>query len=147
MSWNLREELPQLRTRTFMAADPIRAGPSRRRVPPRRAGHPDGGGPRMRTSSRRPTMASQTSSPSQVPAILAATDFSATAAVALEWAAELARQQGARLELIHAVTIPPSMPGYFPPNSLDFSEEPRQAAESRLAESAAALQGKGAGGA
>jgi len=88
-------------------------------------------------------MASQTSSPSQVPAILAATDFSATAAVALEWAAELARQQGARLELIHAVTIPPSMPGYFPPNSLDFSEELRQAAESRLAESAAALQGKG----
>ena len=93
-------------------------------------------------------MTSQTSSASPepaslVPVILAATDFSETAASSLEWAAELARQQGARLELIHAITIPPSMPGYLPPSSLDFSDELRKAAESRLAETAAALAGKG----
>jgi nucleotide-binding universal stress UspA family protein len=85
----------------------------------------------------------QTSSASQAPVVLAATDFSATAASALDWAVELARQQGARLELIHAITIPPSMPGYIPPASLDFSEELRQAAESRLADAAASLKGRG----
>ncbi len=93
-------------------------------------------------------MASQTPSASQLPAsqvpiILAATDFSATANSALDWAAELARQQGARLELVHAVTIPPALPGYLPPMSLDFSEELRKAAEARLAETVAALAGKG----
>ncbi|MFY9821733.1 MAG: universal stress protein [Thermoanaerobaculia bacterium] len=88
-------------------------------------------------------MTSRTSSASPMPVILAATDFSETANSALGWAAELARQQGARLELIHAVTIPPSMPGYIPPTSLDFSDELRKAAESRLAEAAAALAGKG----
>jgi len=85
----------------------------------------------------------QTSSTSQAPVILAATDFSETAASALDWAVELARQQGARLELVHAITIPPSMPGYIPPVSLDFSDELRQAAESRLADAAAALRGRG----
>jgi nucleotide-binding universal stress UspA family protein len=94
-------------------------------------------------------MESQTSSPSQAPPdsypeiILAATDFSETANSALDWAAELARQQRARLELVHAISIPPSMPGYIPPASLDFSEELRKAAESRLAEAAAALKDKG----
>jgi universal stress protein E len=84
-------------------------------------------------------MTSQTSSASLVPVILAATDFSETAGSSLDWAAELARQQGARLELIHAITIPPSMPGYLPPSSLDFSDELRKAAETRLAETAATL--------
>jgi nucleotide-binding universal stress UspA family protein len=81
-----------------------------------------------------------------MPIILAATDFSETATSALDWAVELARQQGARLELIHAVTIPPVMPGYIPPVNLDFSDfsdELRAAAESRLAEAAAALKDKG----
>ncbi|HEV7784108.1 MAG TPA: universal stress protein [Thermoanaerobaculia bacterium] len=84
-------------------------------------------------------MTSQTPSFSQVPVILAATDFSETASSALSWAAELARQQGARLELVHAITIPPSIPGYLPPTRLDFSEELRKAAEARLAEAQAGL--------
>jgi nucleotide-binding universal stress UspA family protein len=88
-------------------------------------------------------MTSQTPAIFSMPVILAATDFSATASSALDWAAELARQQGARLELVHAITIPPSMPGYLPPASLDFSEELRKAAEARLAETQATLAGKG----
>src|SRR5258706_11429355 len=91
-------------------------------------------------------MASQTPSASQVPAnqavILAATDFSETANSALDWAVELARQQGAHLELVHAITIPPALPGYLPPTSLDFSEELRKAAETRLTQTGGALPGK-----
>ena len=81
--------------------------------------------------------------PAGSPVILVATDFSDTAAAALDWAVELARQQGAGIELIHAVTIPPSIPGYIPSAEVDFQEEVRRAAESRLAESAAACSGKG----
>src|SRR3954452_5361038 len=80
---------------------------------------------------------------SQSPVILAATDFSATAAAALDWAVELARQQDARVELIHAVTIPPSIPGYIPSADTDFQEEVLRAAETRLAEAAAGLTGQG----
>ncbi len=79
------------------------------------------------------------------PLILAATDFSETAAAALDWAVELARQQGARIELIHAVTIPPSIPGYIPSADTDFQEEVIRAAEARLAEAAAGLAGRGIG--
>ena len=43
------------------------------------------------------------------PVIVAATDFSDTANAALDWAVELARQQRGRVELVHAVTVPPSM--------------------------------------
>jgi nucleotide-binding universal stress UspA family protein len=64
--------------------------------------------------------------------ILAATDFSETAAAAVEWAAELARQQGARLELVHAVTAPPALPGSAPTTGLDFTADVRRAAEDRL---------------
>ena len=75
--------------------------------------------------------------------VLAATDFSPTAEAAVDWAVELARQQGARVELVHAVTVPPSMPGYVPTAGLDFEAEVRRAAEARLAETAAALREKG----
>jgi len=85
----------------------------------------------------------QTSSAPQVPVILVATDFSETADSALDWAAELARQQGARLELVHAVAIPPTLPWYPPPTGVDFSEELRKAAESRLEEMRTMLAGKG----
>jgi nucleotide-binding universal stress UspA family protein len=78
-----------------------------------------------------------------VPVILAATDFSETAAAALEWALELARQQGARVELIHAVTLPPSIPGYTPYAGTDFLEDVFKAAETRLADAAAAVRGQG----
>lgn len=73
------------------------------------------------------------------PVILAATDFSETAEAALDWASELARLQGARLELIHAVTVPPSLPGFVPPAPV-FDEEVRAAAQSRLGEAAVRLR-------
>lgn len=81
------------------------------------------------------------------PVILVATDFSATATAALDWAVELARQQGARIELVHAVTIPPSIPGYIPSADLDFQGEVLRAAEVRLAEAVTELQAKGIGAA
>ncbi len=77
-------------------------------------------------------------------AVIAATDFSETAAAALDWAVELARQLGARVELVHAVTVPPSMPGYIPSMGLDFEADLRRGAQTRLAETAAALREKGA---
>ena len=77
------------------------------------------------------------------PVVLVATDFSETASAALDWAVELARQQGARVELVHAVTVPPSMPGYIPTAGLDFQADVQRAAEARLAETAAALGEKG----
>jgi nucleotide-binding universal stress UspA family protein len=85
-------------------------------------------------------MEPQTRTPS---VILAATDFSDTAAAALDWAVELARQQGAHVELVHAVTIPPSVPGYIPTAGLDFEADVRRGAEGRLAETAAGLREKG----
>jgi nucleotide-binding universal stress UspA family protein len=81
--------------------------------------------------------------PSPVPVILAATDFSETATAAVDWAVELARQQGARVELVHAVTVPPSLPGYSPTIGLDFQAEVERGAEARLKETAAALREKG----
>lgn len=80
--------------------------------------------------------------PSTRPVILAATDFSETAEAALEWASELARLQGARLELIHAVTVPPALPGFVPPGPV-FDEEVRAAALSRLGETAVRLREMG----
>ena len=77
------------------------------------------------------------------PVVLAATDFSETAAAAVDWAVELGRQQGARVELVHAITVPPSMPGYVPTAGLDFEADLRRAAEARLAETAAGLREKG----
>lgn len=77
------------------------------------------------------------------PVVLAATDFSPTAAAALDWAVELARQQGARVELVHAVTVPPSMPGYVPTTGIDFETDVRRAALDRLQQAAAALAEKG----
>jgi nucleotide-binding universal stress UspA family protein len=80
---------------------------------------------------------------SRSPAILVATDFSETAGVALDWAVELARQQHARLELVHAVTIPPSVPGPLAVPGPTFDEQVRQAARDRLDQAAAALQERG----
>lgn len=82
-------------------------------------------------------------SPSARPVVLAATDFSETAAAALDWAVELARQQQGRLELVHAVTFPPSIPGAIPRVDAGFEEAVLQAAEARLAEAAAGIAGQG----
>jgi nucleotide-binding universal stress UspA family protein len=81
--------------------------------------------------------------PPSVPVVLAATDFSATADAALDWAVELARQQGARVELVHAVTVPSSMPGFAPTTGLDFEADLRRGAEARLAETASRVREKG----
>lgn len=80
--------------------------------------------------------------PSTHPVILAATDFSETADAALDWASELARLQGGRLELIHAVSVPPALPGFVAPGAV-FDEEVRAAAESRLNRAAARLRETG----
>lgn len=77
------------------------------------------------------------------PVILAATDFSETAEAALEWASELARLQHARLELVHAVTLPPTLSGFVAPGPL-FDEELRNAALARLGETAVRFRQTGA---
>lgn len=76
------------------------------------------------------------------PRILVATDFSETAAVALDWAAELATQQKARLELVHAITLPPSMPEFAPQTGPDFTLELQRAARQKLDETAATVRGR-----
>ncbi|HEX6901959.1 MAG TPA: universal stress protein [Thermoanaerobaculia bacterium] len=81
--------------------------------------------------------------PHTPPTILAATDFSDTANAAMDWAVELARQQGGRVELVHAVTVPPSVPGYIPSVGLDFEEEVRRAAEARLEQTVAGWRERG----
>lgn len=84
---------------------------------------------------------------SVAPRILVGTDFSPTAEAALDWAVELARPLRARIELVHAVTVPPSLPPLAPGNVIlpgpHFEEEVRQAARVRLEREAAQLREKG----
>lgn len=91
-----------------------------------------------------------TSEAPQARRILVGTDFSPTAAVAVDWAVELARQQGARVELVHAVALPPSVPEYVSPSAIVpapvFDEEVRRAARARLEKEAAALRGRSGDG-
>lgn len=84
-------------------------------------------------------MEAETSTQS-VPRILVATDFSETAAVALDWGAELAAQQGARLELVHALTLPPSVAEYVPQAGPDLTFELQKAARLKLEETAASVR-------
>lgn len=77
------------------------------------------------------------------PVILVATDFSGTAGAALDWGAELARQQGGRLEIVHAVAVPPVMPGYMPAAGVDFSADLERAAHARLEGLAGAVRATG----
>lgn len=72
--------------------------------------------------------------------ILVATDFSETAAAALDWAAALAAQQGARLELVHAITLPPTLPEMVPQTGPDFALELQKAARLKLDEAAAGVR-------
>lgn len=100
-------------------------------------------GVRAYTGAMEPTATGAAS----VPRILVGTDFSSTAAVAVDWAVELARQQGAHIELIHAVTVPPSVPEYVSPSAIApgpiFDEEVRRAALGRLEKEAASLRERG----
>jgi nucleotide-binding universal stress UspA family protein len=77
------------------------------------------------------------------PTILVATDFSPTAEVALAWAVELAAQHGAEIELLHAVTFPPSVPDLAPTPGPEFLAQVEEAARTRLEETAARLRGQG----
>ncbi len=52
--------------------------------------------------------------PGELERIVAATDFSATAEAAVEWATGLAREHGATLHLIHGLTLPAPLPDYVP---------------------------------
>jgi len=71
-----------------------------------------------------------------------ATDFSDNAEAAVAWAAEIARPHGARLRLVHTLTLPTATPDYLPAQT-DFGEELRHAALSRLEESADELRDQG----
>lgn len=76
----------------------------------------------------------------EIPRILVATDFSATAAAAVEWAASLARDAGTSLTLVHVVqpvVVAPQWSAFF-----SESDEPRLAqARTRLEGLSSALQG------
>jgi nucleotide-binding universal stress UspA family protein len=74
--------------------------------------------------------------------IVATTDFSDTADVALEWAMALARQHGASLCLVHALTLPAPLPDYVP-SGTDFGEEMHQIALRKLEETAARVRAAG----
>jgi len=65
--------------------------------------------------------------------ILVATDFSETSATGVDWAIELARTHGARIELIHALLVP-SRATDFVPSPPDPTEELQAAASARLNE-------------
>jgi nucleotide-binding universal stress UspA family protein len=77
-------------------------------------------------------------------AILVATDFSATADVALEWALEIARLHGARIHLVHGLLLPSQMTDYIP-SPPNLAEEIRQAALTRLDETANRVREAGIG--
>ena len=62
--------------------------------------------------------------------IVAATDFSADAAAAVDWAAQVARERSARLFLVHAATIiTPVAPEFISLNEASFGELRAQAGE------------------
>jgi nucleotide-binding universal stress UspA family protein len=69
---------------------------------------------------------------------MVATDFSDTAESAVDWAAEIARPHGARLHLIHGLTLPAPLPDYLP-TANDFGEQLHRAALNRLVETATRL--------
>ncbi|HUO85779.1 MAG TPA: universal stress protein [Thermoanaerobaculia bacterium] len=74
--------------------------------------------------------------------IVAATDFSETADAALDWAVDIARQHGAGLRLIHALTLPAPLPDYVPAGA-DFGEELHSVALAKLEETAARVRQAG----
>ncbi|HEX2164365.1 MAG TPA: universal stress protein [Thermoanaerobaculia bacterium] len=74
--------------------------------------------------------------------IVAATDFSPTAEAALDWALDLAGRHGARLTLLHALTLPAPLPDYVPPGG-DFGDELQGVARRKLEETAARLGERG----
>ncbi|HEX2254373.1 MAG TPA: universal stress protein [Thermoanaerobaculia bacterium] len=82
------------------------------------------------------------SAPRRLRHVLAATDFSATAAAAVDWGVDLARRHGATLHLVHGVTLPVPMAEYVP-SSADVDREICEGARSRLEEVARGLEATG----
>jgi nucleotide-binding universal stress UspA family protein len=74
--------------------------------------------------------------------ILMATDFSETAAAALDWAVEIARGRGARILLLHALRPSTPLPGFLAPG-VELYDRLQDAANARLEETAAALSERG----
>jgi nucleotide-binding universal stress UspA family protein len=74
--------------------------------------------------------------------VVAATDFSETAGAALDWAAEVARAHGARIELVHALTLP-APPSDLVTPATDFQEEVERGARERLERAAQELRAGG----
>ena len=83
--------------------------------------------------------------PAPVRTILSATDFSPTAAAALQWAIELAKVHRARIVLVHA--LPPPIPPAASPDFVtlppDFHEQYRDAALRKLAADVEMVRSKG----
>ncbi|RMH04328.1 MAG: universal stress protein [Planctomycetota bacterium] len=83
--------------------------------------------------------------------VLLATDFSDDARSAYRWAAELARQAGGTVVLVHVfeddmVAAAPSLSGYLPAEALDlgrYREEFRRGAEAALAAAREELEALG----
>lgn len=94
-----------------------------------------------------PTISQAIPDAATAPRILVGTDFSPTAVAAVDWALELARKQGARVELVHAVTVPPVLLEYVGSGAITagpgFDEEVRRAAQNRLEQEAASWREKG----
>ncbi len=79
---------------------------------------------------------------SRLTTILVATDFSETAEAGLDWAIDLAKAHGARIDLVHALMMPNQMGDYLP-SPPDMTEQLRQAALGRLDESASRVRDAG----
>lgn len=73
--------------------------------------------------------------------VVVGTDFSETAAAALDWAVEIARPHGARVLLVHALAVP--APSDLVPPRPDLEREVAEAARRKLDETAAALAARG----
>jgi nucleotide-binding universal stress UspA family protein len=74
--------------------------------------------------------------------IVAATDFSETAGAAVDWAVDIARQHGARIHLVHALTLPAPLPDYVPAGA-DFGRDLHAVALAKLEEAAARVRQAG----
>ena len=80
--------------------------------------------------------------PKPLRTILAATDFSATANLALAWAEEIARAHGACVEIVHALNLPLLVPEMAAPTA-EFLDAVEQAAERTLREAVGRIRGGG----
>jgi len=79
---------------------------------------------------------------SKLTRVLAATDFSPTADVAVDRAIDVARQHGAALRLVHVLTLPAPLPDYVPASS-DFGQELHEIALKKLSETAERAERQG----